>query len=143
MNLNDAMNQTFPSPYLKKEDFPSPRQVTIDTFAIENVAPDGKPPEMKPVLYFNGAPKGMRINKTVLTVLGAILGNETDAWTGKQVEVFNDMTVVYDNKVGGLRIRPVQQVAQPIQAHANTNGIPPAAGPDVGDGGFNDDIPNW
>jgi hypothetical protein len=105
MNVSDA----FPSKYLKKEDFPTPRQVIIDTVTMDNVAPADKPPEMKLVMYFTGAPKPMIVNKTVAMVLGAMLGNETNNWSGKTVEVFNDVTVVYNGAVGGIRIRPVQQ----------------------------------
>ena len=138
------ITQSFQTKYLQKTDFPAPRQLIIDTVTMENVAQDNQPQEMKPVLYFNGAPKPMVLNRTNANVCAALFGNETTGWQGKTVEVFNDVTIQFQGQLtGGIRIRPVQQVAQPIQAHANTNGIPPAAGPDVGDGGFNDDIPNW
>ena len=135
------INQAFPSNYLKKTDFPAPRQVTIDAVVMENLAQDGHPADMKVVIYFNGAPKPMVANKTICMVLAAMFGPETDSWIGKTVEVFNDVTVVFNGAVGGLRVRPVAQaVDQPVpatasvQAHANTNGIPPA---------FDDDIPGW
>jgi hypothetical protein len=129
MNITDA----FPSNYLKKEDFMQPRQLTIDSVKMENISHDDKPAEIKLVMYFNGAPKPMIVNKTVATVLGAMLGNETDHWPSNTVEVFNDVTVVYNGAVGGIRIRPVQQVpiAQPVAQQVSQ---PPT---------FDDDIPGW
>jgi hypothetical protein len=119
MNVSDA----FPSKYLKKEDFPAPRQVIIDTVTMDNVAPADKPPEMKLVMYFTGAPKPMIVNKTVAMVLGAMLGNETNNWSGKTVEVFNDVTVVFNGAVGGIRIRPVGGAAY-VPATGNPVGHP-------------------
>ena len=132
------INTAFPSNYLKKTDFPAQRQVIIDAVVMENLAQDGHPADMKVVIYFNGAPKPMVANKTICMVLAAMFGPETDSWIGKTVEVFNDVTVVFNGAVGGLRVRPVapvaQAVTQPVQAHADTNGVPPT---------FDDDIPNW
>lgn len=133
------INSAFPSNYLKKTDFPQPRQLIIDAVVMENLAQDGHPADMKVVIYFNGAPKPMVANKTICMVLAAMFGPETNSWIGKTVEVFNDVTVVFNGAVGGLRVRPVAQavaqpVSQPIQAHADTNGVPPT---------FDDDIPNW
>ena len=108
------INTAFPSNYLKKTDFPAPRQLIIDTVVMEDLAQDGHPADMKVVIYFNGAPKPMVANKTICMVLAAMFGPETDSWAGKQVEVFNDVTVVFNGAVGGLRVRPVTQpAAQP------------------------------
>jgi len=125
------INQAFPSKYLKKEDFKSPRQLIIDTVVMENLAQDGHPADMKVVIYFNGAPKPMVANKTICMVLAAMFGPETDAWAGKTVEVFNDVTVVFNGAVGGLRVRPIAQ-AQPATPPADNPGQP---------ADFNDDIP--
>ena len=123
------INNAFPSHYLKKTDFPAPRQLIIDAVAMENLALDGHPADMKVAIYFNGAPKPMIAGKTVCMVLAAMFGPETDSWAGKQVEVFNDVTVIFNGAVGGLRVRPVPVAAQPqpvvVQAYADTNGVQP------------------
>ena len=108
------INQAFPSNYLKKTDFPQPRQLIIDAVVMENLAQDGHPADMKVVIYFNGAPKPMVANKTICMVLAAMFGPETDGWIGKTVEVFNDVTVVFNGAVGGLRVRPVAQAPAPV-----------------------------
>ena len=122
------ITQSFPTKYLQKSDFAQPRVVTIDTVAMENVAIDSQPAEMKPVLFFKGAPKGMILNKTNANILAALFGPETDHWTGHQIEAYDDVTIQYQGKlVGGIRLRPVAQpAAQEIKAE-------PAP--------FNDDIP--
>ena len=122
------INQAFPSKYLKKEDFKAPRQLIIDTVVMENLAQDGHPADMKVVIYFNGAPKPMVANKTICMVLAAMFCPETDVWAGKTVEVFNDVTVVYNGAVGGLRVRPVAQAPVAEQPASPV---------------FDDDIPNW
>ena len=139
------ISKTYTGKYLTKNDFPAPRQVIIDTVTMENVAQDNQPQELKPVIFFKGAPKGMVLNKTNATILQMLYGNLTESWEGQTVECFNDVTIQYAGQItGGLRIRPVQQVAQPIQAHANTNGIPPADNPgQPADAPFNDQIPEW
>ena len=140
------INASFPSKYLKSADFTAPRRLLIDTVAME-VIEEGHDP--KPVIYFNGAPKGMVLNRTNANIISMLYGFETTAWQGKEIEVFHDPSIQMQGRiVGGIRVRPVQQVAQPvaqqvsqpIQAHADTNGIPPA-GFDPATGTGSDDIP--
>ena len=130
------INSAFQSNYLKKTDFPAPRQLIIDAVVMENLAQDGHPADMKVVIYFNGAPKPMVANKTICMVLAAMFGPETDSWAGKQVEVFNDVTVVFNGAVGGLRVRPVDQAAPatnpaPIPAEPVVTGAPPTFDPNA------------
>jgi hypothetical protein len=128
------ITQSFPAKYLQKSDFSSPRQVIVDTVVMEDVSMESHPAEMKPVLFFKGAPKGMILNKTNANIMVALFGSETTAWTGQQVEAYNDVTIQFQGQLtGGIRLRPIaqavaQQVSQPIQAHADTNGMPPTEG---------------
>lgn len=123
----DILNEGFPSLYSKKEDFPQPRIVTIASIAMVDVGMEGHP-EMKPVMYFHDADvKPVIINKTNATSLAAQLGNETTAWTNRQVVIYNDPTVVYQGKVGGIRLRlpdPVQPAQQPAYQVPQTNAAP-------------------
>ena len=68
------INQAFPSKYLKQSDIPQPKTVTIATVTMENVAMDNQPAEMKVVIHFHGAEKGMIANKTNCNILAALYG---------------------------------------------------------------------
>ena len=49
----------------------------------------------------------MLLNKTNLRILAAMLGDDTDNWIGKEVEVYHDPSISYGGQlVGGLRVRP-------------------------------------
>jgi hypothetical protein len=138
------ITQSFPSKYLQQSDFASPRHVIIDTVAVEDVSMDDKPAEMKPVIYYKGAPKGQILNKTNSKILAMLFGNETTAWAGQTVEVFNDVTVMYKGELkGGLRCRPISGAAfVPPTGVAQEQ---PVGHPSVvvADPTFDDDVPGW
>ena len=101
--------QMFPSNYLKKEDFPSPRLFTIKQLAMEEIQGDhGK--EIKPVMYFADVEKGMVLNKGNGETCAEAFGEETDGWAGKRIEVYCDPSVSFGGKrVGGIRLRVPSQ----------------------------------
>ena len=104
------ITQSFPTKYLQKADFAQPKLVTVDTVAMENVALDSQPADMKPVLYFKGSPKGMILNKTNANICTALWGNMTENWTGRQIVAYDDVTIQYQGKLeGGIRLRPNQE----------------------------------
>ena len=96
------MNDMFPSKYLKKEDFPEPKILTIKLCAIEDVAKG----EAKPILYFNELAKGLVLNKTKGSLLSETYGDESDTWTGRKVKLSSDMTVrdLSGKIVGGIKL---------------------------------------
>ena len=101
MNINDLKQ----SKYLKQTDVNPPILATIAGLSQENVAPDGDE-EIKPVLHFKEDIKPMVANWTNLQLLAEFLGEETDAWAGKQCVLFNDPNVSYAGKrTGGIRVR--------------------------------------
>jgi F0F1-type ATP synthase alpha subunit len=131
--MNMDILGAYPSKYLQKTDFPAPRQVIVDTVAMEDVSLESQPTEMKPVLYFKGAPHGMVLNKTNANIMAVLFGSETTVWTGKTVEAFNDVTIQYQGQLtGGIRLRPIPQQAaqvdvairQPTENPAPAEGIP-------------------
>ena len=120
------------SKHIRKEDVGiEGKNLTIKGSPVhENVAGEGKPPEMKWVLYFNEAQKGLALNQTNISLIAHVVGSEeTDDGAGKQVQLYNDPSVNYAGYVtGGVRIR-----------HVSTA---PAADPrPVPNNDFDDDIP--
>jgi hypothetical protein len=125
------ITQSFPAKYLQKTDFTAPRQVIIDTVAMEDVSMDSQPTELKPVMFFKGAPKGMILNKTNANIMVALFGAETTAWSGQTVEAYNDVTIQFQGQLtGGIRLRPVQVLAQPV-AHPVSQPAQPVGAPSV------------
>ena len=92
----------FPSPFLKKEDFPAPEILTIKRVSMETVAKG----EEKPIIFFNEKVKGMVLNKTKTKLLETSYGDDTDDWVGKKVRLSSDPDVrdLAGNVVGGIRL---------------------------------------
>jgi hypothetical protein len=105
MNINDA----FPSSYIKAADLQGrPVRVTVESCQLEDL--DG---EQKPVLRFRGKQKGMVLNRVNAGTLSAALGDETAAWTGREIEIYPDQTMFQGRMVACLRLRVPQQQQQP------------------------------
>lgn len=106
MNFNDM----YPSKYLKKEDVPVPRTVTIK--GVGQAVVGGEQGEEKNILYFHEL-KEMVLNKANAFTIFEAYGEPTN-WPGKRVEVFSDPSVMFGGKrVGGLRLRVPSQNGQP------------------------------
>ena len=78
----------YPSNYVKASDLNGkPCPLTIRTCVLEELG-QGSDKEQKPVLYFNGAQKGLVLNKTNANAIKDAYGDETGGWEGKPVEVY-------------------------------------------------------
>lgn len=82
-NLNDI----FPSRYLKAHELQGHDvPVTIASVVLEAMGPTR---EEKPVVYFVGKVKGLKLNKTMAQAIAQIAGSaETEDWTGVAVCVY-------------------------------------------------------
>ena len=103
MNINDTFPST--SNFLKKEDLPKPAKVKISNIDLMEFDQDGKK-QRKLILEFEGKEKKLACNKTNARTIGAMLGDETDNWIGKEITLYNDPTVsMGDQIVGGIRVQ--------------------------------------
>jgi len=105
------------SNYIKKEDVGvNGKNLTVRELKHENVAGDNHPPEHKWVLYFNEAKKGLVLNQTNIALIAHVVGSEeTNDWTGKQIQLFEDPTVGYAGKItGGIRVRHPSNSTAPV-----------------------------
>jgi hypothetical protein len=109
MSLDAAVPKQ--SDYLAKEDVGEAGQnLTIAGFASENLAKDGKPPEVKTILKFVEEVKPMVLNNTNKNRLKASYPGlvTIGEFKGKQINVFHDPMVDFGGEiVGGIRLRPV------------------------------------
>ena len=106
------MSQAFPSKYLKAADLDGGRfTLTMSHITMEKVVDDE--PE-KPILYFNGAQKGMVINQTNGMMIASLYGDDTDHWPGRPVELYTAMVSFGGKTVPAIR---VMAPAQAMPAH--------------------------
>lgn len=131
MRINDA----FPSQYLKSSDLNGKTfTLQISSVMIEEIQDKGKAVP-KPILYFQGAQKGMVLNRTNAEAISMVLGDETNDWIGHKLELFTMRVQGPQGMTDGLRCRVVlpQQQATPAQkAPAPEIGRPSPALPPVG-----------
>lgn len=116
------ISQVFPSKFLAHADLKGQdHTLTIRGITMEEVGRG----DIKPVVYFQGATKGMVFNKTNSNTVAHFLGNETDNWVGKQITI----GVAWAQNPNGeqvqtIRVRP-QMADQP--SNAPLGPIPPSS----------------
>jgi hypothetical protein len=128
------LSKLFPSKYAKGTDINKPIQLTIGSVALESMQ-DGKP---KPVIYFNGAQKGVVCNRTNANVVAMLAqSDDTDAWPGTKVEIFADLVAFRGDMVPAIRFRaPNGQATAAAEPH-----VEPANEPTSTEDEFDDEIP--
>lgn len=118
------LDQLHPSKYLAASDFPGP-QIGVMAYINMEEMNDGV---MKPILYFSNLPKGIVLNKTNAHSIGMIYGDETDAWAGQHIEVYQDHTLFQGEMKPCIRVRAPQQVPvqqAPVQPMQQTQPVQP------------------
>lgn len=113
-----TVNEMLPSSYLKKEDCDPAILVTISDIKQENLAMEGKPPELKWVMMFAEQEKGIVLNSTNIQLAASICASQdTDGWIGKKIVLYSDPNISFGGKlVGGIRIRAPKTNGQTKQA---------------------------
>jgi len=111
MNINEA----FPSAYINAAALNGQKHtVEIEGFAKEEM-PDGLE---KPVVRFKDKTAGLILNRTNANTLAALFGDETEAWTGKSIELRTEKVSFKGEMRDGIRVSPVTDAAAPTKAAA-------------------------
>ncbi len=115
----------FPSSYLKAEDLAGRRH----RLAMAKVVQEEIGGEPKVLVYFQGAKKGLVLNKTNAYVLADAFGTETDGWVGQVAELYPTKVNFQGRLVDAIRLEPVVGKATkqaegtlPIQTAERPNG---------------------
>ena len=104
MNIEAA----FPSKYLKASDLlERPHTVIMDRVVQEEIGQGDM--DLKPVLYFKKATKGLVLNVTNGRMIASAYGNETEDWSGLEIEIYPDRTPFKSQIVDCIRVRVPQQ----------------------------------
>ena len=122
------ISSAFPSEYLKAADLQG-RTVTVTMERVEMQEISG---DHKPVLLFRGKDKGMILNKTNSNNISLAYGDETDEWSGQQIQLYEAMVDFQGKTVPAIRIRIAPRKAMPRPDNAARVQSDPA---------MNDEIP--
>ncbi len=107
-----TVNDAFPSNYLKAADLNNRTiKLKMDKVIFEEI---GQDKDKKPVLYFTDVKKGLVLNKTNATTIGSVHGQELEAWTGKEIELFEQMVPFQGQNVAAIRVRAVAEPGEPV-----------------------------
>ena len=113
------INEQFPSKYLKASDL----QGRAHTMNIKHIGQEDLNGELKLIIYFEGANKGMVLNKTNAYTISALYGPETDNWIGQPIEVFQAMVNFQGQQTPALRVKAptIMPQAAPQQNYAEAS----------------------
>ncbi len=102
-----TIDEAFPSNWLKAADFNNRTvKLTIDKVIFEEI---GQNNDKKPVVYFEKVKKGLILNKTNATTIGAVHGQDFEGWTGKEIELFSMSVPFQGQNVAAIRVRAVAE----------------------------------
>lgn len=122
------INAAFPSKYLKAADLQKRRHVLTIDRVVQEEGID------KPIMYFQGAQKGMALNKTNAMLIASLYGNNTDRWGGQRIELYEAQVSFNNQFVPAIR---VMAPAEQMPAHqsgplpAETRPVHPAPDPNA------------
>ena len=78
----------------------------VDVKEFDEKAQDGRAYQaQKIILSFEGTPKQMVVNKTNARSIAAMLGDDTDDWTGKQIKLFTAQVDFQGTQVPAIRVQ--------------------------------------
>jgi hypothetical protein len=99
------ISKAFPSKYLRADDVDEmggQLTYTIRKVVLEEI---GQDKTTKPVAYFRTTQLGLVLNRTNAARLSASLGDETDAWIGKQITLETEQVPMRGQLVNSIRVR--------------------------------------
>jgi len=97
------MSAAFPSKFLKCADLEG-NAVTLTIESVKMEVMDERSGDTKPVVYFNEKDRGLALNVTNANMISEMYGDESDGWTGKQIEIFPAKTDFQGRVVDCLRV---------------------------------------
>lgn len=101
-----SLDDLYPSKWLKASDLKGQSyRMTIQNVTIEDIGDKDR----KPVMWLKGAAKGIVLNRTNADSVGLVHGRDTDAWTGKEVEIYVQGVAFQGQTVPAIRMRGISQ----------------------------------
>src|SRR5512145_823806 len=95
------VSEGFPRRYVNAEEIGNRvLRLTIERVVIEQIDR-----ERKWVMYFQGAKKGLVLNRTNAEYMRFEVSDDSDKWLGSEVDLFTELVDFDGNLVPGIRIR--------------------------------------
>jgi hypothetical protein len=92
----------FPSRFVRHQDLGG-KEVTVIIKSVKQE--DMGQGDLKPIVYFRNASKGLVLNKTNGDAIADAYGFDTDDWVGKPIELFTDWTRFKGQRTQCIRVR--------------------------------------
>lgn len=92
--------------------------VVMRAVAVEKVK-QGRETEERLVLYFENAERGLMLNKTNALAIASLHGEETDAWLGRRIRLF-ESSEDYDGKT--YRVIRIKQATESVAPSGSVGG---------------------
>ena len=100
------IHEMFPSKYVKSGELNDPVVLTIKEVQYERVYNPRKGDTDVWVVYFEGAKKGLILNKVNAFAIADILGSQdTEDWVGGEIELYPTSVRVAGEKKAAIRVR--------------------------------------
>lgn len=99
-----TINDLFPSPYLTAADVESKPIWTVKGFTKKTMKNRDGEDEVKPVLFFNEADKGMVLNKTNADIISSLYGSTIEDWINERVQLHSVMVEAFGKRQPAIRI---------------------------------------
>ena len=107
------INTLFPRRFATGEDIADKTPtLPIARVTLERMGPEQK---QKPVLWFNGARKGIVLGAALARQIAALHGDDTDAWVGKAVQLYTETVRAFGEAHLAIRARAPQAKPAPAQ----------------------------
>ncbi len=130
------ISEAYPSKYLKAVDLDGQDRTVSIRACVQEELGQGSEMEVKPVLYFDGGQKGLVLNKTNAQAIAEDYGDDTEAWTGREIVLFIQKVTFQGKLTPAIRVRVQKTAPQPVVQRAPAM---PASEPDAAP--LNDEIP--
>ena len=106
------LGEMFPSKTLKADDLKSPSgkgyrdfALTIEDIEQVEFKDEAGAPEIKWVLHFKGAQKGLVLNRTNAQTIADAYGEDTESWVGEKVILYVTTVGTPTGPKPGIRVR--------------------------------------
>ena len=100
------VNDMFPGKYVKSSELSQPVSLVIKEVKLESVYNPRKGNIDVWVVYFDGAKKGLILNKVNAFAIAEITASEeTDDWVGEEIELYPTKVSVAGEKKSAIRVR--------------------------------------
>lgn len=99
------ISESYPSKYVRADDLGGQDRTVKIRACVEEELGQGAERVVKPVLYFDNREKGLVLNKMNATAIAEDYGDDTGAWTGRDIVLFVQKVTFQGKLTPAIRVR--------------------------------------